>query len=888
MTPIPAPSLVLPREEWADTDFDLPEGDALNTQSDAESDNDAEDWDIEMDLGTTGGAKAVPASSPLASSPTRSFSNMITIRPPIQLNPGEQADDEDDYDDEGASTIKVAHMPPIPPKTPPPPDDDIETAFELPSELSRLSLRPLPLHHRASKTSLEWGDRDHTSSSTSSDAYSSLGFGPSASPSSNSTSAPSVGELDTDEEEDDEDGELEGLILPTSLFDSHHGSRQLSKILEAKKRLPVVDERAKVTSPDSEDDFEIGLVIDDDFDLSPSRLPSNRLQPVPEKKKTISRSKSAPPRPPIGAFRPSSRLAGSKDRSKSPTMPTSSSAKGMRPLALSPPPVSRPTLSRKLTVPSLSSAPPSSHSSSFVQSPTTGPLRAQKSHSVLKPPSPRGPTTGGRLARKASLSSLIDTAVSAGPSSASIQSPTSYNAPTAASRARAQHSQTHFNPSSTTRLRAPDLERYYHVPPTRPSTPSSSTAALRLTMPTSSSRAKVRPAIASVFGPVSSVKDGRASSPLPTRPPSTASSGSSSRNHSTPQVQAHASGATKVLRRPKRARTYGDGTELDGIEDLPTDREREGRYRVTPRGTGAPRLSKGSTEKEAKETKGTIGRKSCKREAPESKLPAPVTNTLRRKERIDFASKVTEVQPTKTSRKKTAPQSPSTLPSGTTRRKPTLIRNLGGAGPPKVVGDMKWNPQSLRWEGNEQALRDFDAATSSSTRPALITHLTGSSIGSPVTTFASGARVVGNMIFDPARMCWISRLPPEEDEPDVFADLADDEEEDWDRKGGTIRANQLMDQSLVTAATRGDTPSPGRPTSTHSRTMSESESERGARPALTSLLDLDGKLLDKCRVAEDRHRAEMKGWRLHPPGENDDEPDRSSLHEIRALATRQY
>jgi hypothetical protein len=103
---------------------------------------------------------------------------------------------------------------------------------------------------------------------------------------------------------------------------------------------------------------------------------------------------------------------------------------------------------------------------------------------------------------------------------------------------------------------------------------------------------------------------------------------------------------------------------------------------------------------------------------------------------------------------------------------------------------MKWNPTALRWEGNDQALRDFDAV-GTSVRPALITHLTGSSIGSPVGTFANGARVVGNMIFDPTRMCWISTLPPDEDEPDVFADLADDEEDGgWETKGGTIRANQ--------------------------------------------------------------------------------------------------
>lgn len=610
MTPIPAPSLVFPQEEWADTDFDLPEGDALISQSDAESDNEAEDWDVEMSLGKTGGAKAI--TSPRLASSTRTFSSMVTIRPAILPQPGEQAEDDDDDDDEGASTIKVTHMPPIPPKIPPPHDEDIETAFELPSGLAQLSLRPLSLHHRASKTSLEWGDRDHTSSSTSSDAYSSLGFGPSASPSSNSTSAPSGGELETDEDED-EDGELGGLVLPTGLFDSGRSARQLSKILEAKKRLPVVDERVKIASPDSEDDFEIGLVIDDDFDLSPSRLPSNRLQLGSEKKKTMSRSKSAPPRPPIGSVRPTSLLA-SNDRSKSPTMPISGSARSLRPSALPPTSSSRPTLTRKTTRQTLTSAPPSSHNSSFLQSPASGPLRAQKSHSVLKPPSPRGATSNNsHLIRKASLSSLIDTAAAAaGPSSTLVQSPTSYNAPTAASRARAQHAQTQFNPHSTTRLRAPDLERNYHVPPTRPCTPSSNTAALRLTMPTSSSRAKIRPAIASVFGSVVSGKDGRAPSPLP-RPSSATSNGSSSRTSRTSQGQTHTSTATKILRRPKRARTYGDGTELDGIEDLPTDREREGRYRVLPRGasTPAPRLSKGSSDKD---TKGTIGPKSGKRE----------------------------------------------------------------------------------------------------------------------------------------------------------------------------------------------------------------------------------------------------------------------------------
>lgn len=215
-----------------------------------------------------------------------------------------------------------------------------------------------------------------------------------------------------------------------------------------------------------------------------------------------------------------------------------------------------------------------------------------------------------------------------------------------------------------------------------------------------------------------------------------------------------------------------------------------------------------------------------------------------------------------------------------------------------VVGDMKWNPLSLRWEGNDHVLRDFDAAVGTSTRPALITHLTGSSIGSPVGSFASGARIVGNMMFDPTRMCWISTLPPDEDEPDVFANLADDEEdgEGWETKGGTIRASlQLIGSDISsanttstadssTSSTRAEAPSPAR---SHTRTTSESGSDRGSRASM--VFDIDEGFLETCRIAEERHRVEMKGWKSAlARSDVFSVPDRSSLYEIRALATRKY
>lgn len=210
-----------------------------------------------------------------------------------------------------------------------------------------------------------------------------------------------------------------------------------------------------------------------------------------------------------------------------------------------------------------------------------------------------------------------------------------------------------------------------------------------------------------------------------------------------------------------------------------------------------------------------------------------------------------------------------------------------------VVGDMKWNPQSFRWEGNDHILKDFDATVATSTRPALITHLTGSSIGSPAGSFATGARRVGNMIFDPQRMCWLSALPPEEEEPDVFANLADDENED-DSRDGTIRASVTQRAPSEAGSTRTTTTSDGlmdhgSPSRSISRGgISDSESDRGSRASLV-VCDIDDAFVTICRVAEERHRQEMKGWRTAPlKPDIFSESDRSHLYEIRALATRQY
>ena len=572
-TTIPAPTIVLPKEEWPDADFDFPDGDPIHA-SDAESDKEEEDWDMEMNLGKTGGAKAQSVLKGIAarSGSSKNASQMFTIRPP----PPPSTDD--DEDEEGVSTIKVAALPkPFPSKQPPSPiDEDFEDGFALPSDLTTLSLRPLSLAHRTSKSSLEWGDKDQTSSSQSSDAYSTFGFADN-SPSSNYTSA-SLPETETEEDEEEDEDILEGLDVPSGLFETGHGAKKLGKILELKKQTAFADDRVKVVSPDPEDDFEIGLVIDNDVELSPSRLLQNAQTVM--RSTASSRSKSAPPRPPT-VLRPPSRIKS--DRAKSPNNPPISSMSQLR--RITAPPASPPSrVAQPVRSQTYSQAVASPSTMTFLAA-KPGSLRVQKSTSGLKPASP--PQTR-RLGRKASLPSMTESnqaqaSGSGSGSAASGNAPVArYETPTASSRAKA-------HTATTSRLHGFE----YNVPPTRPSTPSSNPAALRLTMPTSSSRMRTRTPISNVFPtsapPPATAPLTRSTSPLPparppSRPPSAASSAASVRSRHAPSASLPS--APKVLKKPKRQRTYGDGTELDGFEDLPTDREKEGQYRVQPKGYG--------------------------------------------------------------------------------------------------------------------------------------------------------------------------------------------------------------------------------------------------------------------------------------------------------------
>eukprot|EP01135_Chromosphaera_perkinsii_P000949 Nk52_evm47s153 gene=Nk52_evmTU47s153 len=115
------------------------------------------------------------------------------------------------------------------------------------------------------------------------------------------------------------------------------------------------------------------------------------------------------------------------------------------------------------------------------------------------------------------------------------------------------------------------------------------------------------------------------------------------------------------------------------------------------------------------------------------------------------------------------------------KHKPMLIKNLNTWDEPKTVGKMVFNPTKGCWEGNEEALKDFDKPSG----PALITNIGGSKV----------PKIVGGMLFDPVKMCWVRVRNPDgdddEEEEDVFADIDSDDDAACTGAGEGIRGKGL-------------------------------------------------------------------------------------------------
>lgn len=239
---------------------------------------------------------------------------------------------------------------------------------------------------------------------------------------------------------------------------------------------------------------------------------------------------------------------------------------------------------------------------------------------------------------------------------------------------------------------------------------------------------------------------------------------------------------------------------------------------------------------------------------------------------------------------------------------------------------MTWNPQTLRWEGNEACLRDFEGPLTVSSRPALIAHYTGSSVGvgtgfvspplqstsSLSAGLAATVRIVGDMKFDPEKMCWVSIRDPDDDELDPFEGMADDEDDEGGAGGTITRANarklvsigQPHTASIVTSSAWSS-----RIASETASTLSASIGSWGDQPSssssgrqsfgstdsdsnLKSNPNLNAELWAECRAAEERHKREVRGWLIRPSGNvlgdlrEKERREEKRLWEIRHLAMR--
>ena len=302
-----------------------------------------------------------------------------------------------------------------------------------------------------------------------------------------------------------------------------------------------------------------------------------------------------------------------------------------------------------------------------------------------------------------------------------------------------------------------------------------------------------------------------------------------------------------VPRLLKRSAHYGTGAELDGIDDLPN-------------------------------------------------MASPVARPSRPTATSD-TSTVADIKALAPKRGTLSKRGGRRAPKG----KPALIRSLGAGASPahKTVKGMRWNAQALRWEGNEDVLRDFDQVIQSSTRPALISQLTGSSTSSALTHAAgyssplspesstlmshltSGARVVGDMLFDPVQMRWIHKSGDEEE--DVFAQF-DESLEDGDGlcEASSLKLGVAGDDTLRARRTRStevfsrssnpwirvsdkhdsgssvmDDDAQGR---NNCRKNNQAIRRALSRNAFASSVGIDHELWDACVQAEKRHVIEIEGW----------------------------
>ncbi|KAJ9653038.1 hypothetical protein H2198_007744 [Neophaeococcomyces mojaviensis] len=274
--------------------------------------------------------------------------------------------------------------------------------------------------------------------------------------------------------------------------------------------------------------------------------------------------------------------------------------------------------------------------------------------------------------------------------------------------------------------------------------------------------------------------------------------------------------AKKTMNKPLRRRNWGDGSELEVFDDLPTSALAEAKFTKQPIGRGAPRSLRSKLGQPAAASSTSLVSARSGAETP-VQPPTPMSppksqdlpmhfyhSNVPRFARDTAASRIAReqrsisstfhnmrgepLQPVSTNTKAIITSKPTY--GGSLRRKksvqqkPHLIKPIGGdVNRAKEEKGMYYNPVLCRWEGNDTALAPFDVPDFLPRQPSpgegvgLHPHIKAGSatkLDSPAANSSkpnlalimnvggtSGVQLVNGMVFDPRQMKWLKVAPNE-------------------------------------------------------------------------------------------------------------------------------
>nr|POF11439.1 protein byr4 [Quercus suber] len=300
--------------------------------------------------------------------------------------------------------------------------------------------------------------------------------------------------------------------------------------------------------------------------------------------------------------------------------------------------------------------------------------------------------------------------------------------------------------------------------------------------------------------------------------PDTPSRVSRSRPDVAPAALARAAAAKRTVTKPARKRNFGDGSELQIFDDLPTSTIKESKFVKQPV-TRAPARAPGLRQTQSRSDMKDVVRRNVPDRTtavtPAPRTPASPTKGFGHEVSNYTPSYLRDTAASRRAREQTlgntnlngnssgsstaissniqrprsqgplmplttnwkaqvAARSPHTSPS-TQRHKPrsavqpTLIKGLGPQ-VAKTEKGMTYNPHTLRWEGNENTLTHFDMPPPLETptptgrhheRLSYLDHQAPLSSSPPRPALiapmsgTAGVQVNGGMVFDPHQMKWL-------------------------------------------------------------------------------------------------------------------------------------